>query len=461
MEKLSEIIESLREEMTETLARWIRVPSVKGEPAEGAPFGVEVRRALDMALSDAEKMGFRVRNFDGYAGDVRMGPEGVDPLAILAHLDVVPTGDGWQMDPFGAQIVDGKMYGRGSSDDKGPAAAALFAMYAYKQAGLPLNREVRLILGCDEESGWECMRYYAAHCDMPKVGFSPDANFPVINTEKGMLHLSLHGAYTAEGLRVKEFCVGERANVIPGLAVATVYGGEALCERANAAARKLALDVKAELEVDTVKLTATGIPGHAAFPDPARNAIGMLLLVLDELGAQGALHTLAQCVGMQYDGSSLGVKCEDEVSGPLTCNMGIIRYTEADGLYATLDIRYPILCAHKALTDSITAALTPHVAVEVDSQKDPHHVAPNSPLVTALMAAYAEVTGDTESRPMAIGGGTYAKVLEEGVAYGSLFPGEEELAHQANEYITLDSLIKNLYIFTKSLQKLQQGLRQG
>jgi len=455
MKDLNQIIESLREPMAETLARWIKIPSVKGEPAPGAPFGVEVRKALDVALEDAAKMGFEVRNFDGYAGDVRMGPLGVDPIAILAHLDVVPVGDGWQQDPFGAEIIDGKMYGRGTSDDKGPAVAGLYAMYACKLAEVPLKREVRLILGCDEESGWGCMEYYAQHADMPRVGFSPDANFPVINTEKGLLHLDLKGAYAADGLRVKQFNVGERPNVIPGLATALVEGDEALCAEANKAAEALALDVKAEMENGLVKLVSTGVPGHAAFPEAGRNAIGQLLLVLKALGVTGGLRALADCVGMEYDGKSLQIKCEDAISGPLTCNMGIIRYSEQDGLYATLDIRYPILCDHKALTGSIIAALAPDVAVTVDTQKDPHHVAPNSKLVTALMSAYADVTGDTESQPMAIGGGTYAKVLEEGVAFGSLFPGEEELAHQAGEYINLNSLLNNLAIFVKAIENLQ------
>jgi len=455
MDALKNVIEQLRGEMTETLARWIKIPSVKGDPAPGAPFGMEVRRALDAALEDAAAMGFSVRNFDGYAGDVRMGPEGVNPLAILAHLDVVPAGDGWKQDPFSGEIVDGKMYGRGTSDDKGPAAAALYAMYALKKAGIKLTREVRLILGCDEESGSACMDYYMKHCDMPKVGFSPDANFPVINTEKGMLRISLTGAYNADGLRVKEISVGDRANVVPGAASALVYGDEALCEKANEAAAQLGLDVKASMEDGLVKFVSTGIPGHAAFPEPTRNATGQLLIVLARLGLQGALRTVADKIGMEYDGKGIGVKCEDAVSGALTCNMGILRYNEQDGLYATLDIRYPILCDHKALTASITAALEPLVTVTVNSQTDPHHVAPNSRLVTALMSAYADVTGDTQSQPMAIGGGTYAKVLEEGVAFGSLFPDEEELAHQAGEYIDLDSLEKNLYIFIKAIENLQ------
>lgn len=455
MENLNAIIEGLRGELTETLARWVRVPSVKGESEPGAPFGREVRRCLDVALEDARRMGFSVRNFDGYAGDVRMGPEGVNPLAILAHLDVVPTGDGWRQEPFGAQIIDGKMYGRGTSDDKGPAAAALFAMYAVKKAGIPLKREVRLILGCDEESGWGCMDYYAKHCDMPKTGFSPDASFPVINTEKGGLHLGLHGRYCSEGLRVKEINVGERHNVIPGSASALVYGDDALAADVARAADGLHVDVKAEiLEDGLIRLLSTGIPGHAAMPECARNALGQLLVVLRELGVQGALRTVAECVGMESDGRSLGIACEDRVSGALTCSMGILRYNEQDGLYATLDIRYPILCDYRALAKSATAALAPDVTVTLDSNMTPHHVSPSSPLVKALLAAYTEVTGQP-GECVAIGGGTYARVLEEGVAFGSGFPGDEELAHQAGEYIILDDLVKNLYIFVNAIAKLQ------
>ncbi len=454
MESRNQLILSLKDDILKTLARWISVPSVKGEAAPGAPFGIEVRRALDMALADAEAMGFSVRNFDGYAGDVRMGPEGVNPLAILAHVDVVPVGDGWTTDPFGAEIRDGKLYGRGTSDDKGPAVAALYAMYALKKAGVPLKREIRLILGCDEESGWGCMRHYMAHCDMPKTGFSPDANFPVINTEKGMLHLSLHGAYHKGGL-VKEICVGERPNVIPGIASATVYGDEALCRQAEKAAETLGYTLKAQPIADgLVTLTVTGVPGHAAFPEGSKNALGQLLVVLQALGVKGSLATLADRVGAQYDGLNLGVRCQDETSGALTCNLGILRYNEQDGLYATLDIRYPILCSHQALTHCITAALKPEVAVMVDSQKDPHHVSPHSKLVHDLLDAYHEVTG-LPAETIATGGGTYARVLEEGVAFGSVFPGEEELAHQANEYMPVDSIMKNVQIFVYALEKLQ------
>ncbi|MBE5815092.1 MAG: M20 family metallopeptidase [Clostridiales bacterium] len=451
---INTIIDTMRDELVDALNRWIAVPSVKADALPGAPFGAEVKRMLHMALEDGEKMGFAARNIDEYAGDLRMGPIGVEPLGILAHLDVVPAGDGWQTPPFEPTQVGDRIFGRGTSDDKGPALAALFAMKAIKEAGIPLRREVRLILGCDEESGWEDMRYYCEHCDMPKTGFSPDASFPVINTEKGMLHLSLRAPYCAEGLEVKEINVGERCNVIPGIATALIGGNEAECERINRLAEDMLVQVEAEyMGENTIKLISTGIPGHAAYPEAAKNALGQLLIMLRALGVKGVLRTLADVVGMEYDGCGLGIRCSDETSGSLTCNLGILRYGPESGLYATLDIRYPILCKWEALLAAIVASLGKDIHITLDEQKDPHHVAPGSELVTALLDAYHEVTG----RPrecVATGGGTYARCLEEGVAFGSAFPEDEELAHQAGEYASIDGLMQNVRIFARAIELL-------
>ena len=156
--KIYELIDSYRDEYVEMLQRWVRVPSVKGEAAENAPFGTDVRRMLDTAMADARKLGFAVRDFDGYACDITLG-EAEEKIAVLGHLDVVPVGDGWTKQPFGAEIENGRIYGRGSNDDKGPSLAALFAMRAIRDAGIPLKKGIRMILGCDEESGWEDMEY--------------------------------------------------------------------------------------------------------------------------------------------------------------------------------------------------------------------------------------------------------------------------------------------------------------
>lgn len=450
--KLNAIIESMHDEMIDTLQKWIRVPSVKGEAAPGAPFGKEVRSMLDMALADCEQMGFKTQNFDGYIAHADLG-EGSDEdaLAILAHLDVVPEGDGWKYPPYGAVIENGRMYGRGTSDDKGPAVAALYAMKAVKDVGIPLRRKVRLILGCDEESGWEDIAHYNKVATMPRMGFSPDASYPIINIEKGICRLELHGVLSNEGLQVIAFNNGERPNVIPGRASALVAGDAATVAQAEAAAKKLDIPAEVQLTDKGVSITVTGISGHAAYPETARNANGEMLLLLRELGVQGDLRLLADKIGLDYKGEGLEISVSDGISGYLTCNLGIIRAGEG-GVYATLDIRYPVMTNPDMIIKNVSASL-PGMRVEAMEVKEPHHVPAGSELVQKLLDAYHEVTG-YERKCLYTGGGTYARSLQEGVAFGASFPQDEDLAHQANEYADIEGLYKNIKIFALAIVKL-------
>lgn len=450
--KLNAIIESMHDEMIDTLQKWIRVPSVKGEAAPGAPFGKEVRSMLDMALADCEQMGFKTQNFDGYIAHADLG-EGSDEdaLAILAHLDVVPEGDGWKYPPYGAVIENGRMYGRGTSDDKGPAVAALYAMKAVKDAGISLRRKVRLILGCDEESGWEDIAHYNKVATMPRMGFSPDASYPIINIEKGICRLELHGVLSNEGLQVIAFNNGERPNVIPGRASALVAGDAATVAQAEAAAKKLDIPAEVQLTDKGVSITVTGISGHAAYPETARNANGEMLLLLRELGVQGDLRLLADKIGLDYKGEGLEISVSDGISGYLTCNLGIIRAGEG-GVYATLDIRYPVMTNPDMIIKNVSASL-PGMRVEAMEVKEPHHVPAGSELVQNLLDAYHEVTG-YERKCLYTGGGTYARSLQEGVAFGASFPQDEDLAHQANEYADIEGLYKNIKIFALAIVKL-------
>ena len=450
--KLNAIIESMHDEMIDTLQKWIRVPSVKGEAAPGAPFGKEVRSMLDMALADCEQMGFKTQNFDGYIAHADLG-EGSDEdaLAILAHLDVVPEGDGWKYPPYGAVIENGRMYGRGTSDDKGPAVAALYAMKAVKDVGIPLRRKVRLILGCDEESGWEDIAHYNKVATMPRMGFSPDASYPIINIEKGICRLELHGVLSNEGLQVIAFNNGERPNVIRGRASALVAGDAATVAQAEAAAKKLDIPAEVQLTDKGVSITVTGISGHAAYPETARNANGEMLLLLRELGVQGDLRLLADKIGLDYKGEGLEISVSDGISGYLTCNLGIIRAGEG-GVYATLDIRYPVMTNPDMIIKNVSASL-PGMRVEAMEVKEPHHVPAGSELVQNLLDAYHEVTG-YERKCLYTGGGTYARSLQEGVAFGASFPQDEDLAHQANEYADIEGLYKNIKIFALAIVKL-------
>ena len=452
-DQLNTLIETMKDEAIETLQKWIRIPSVKGPAAPGAPFGKEVGQMLEIALADCRRLGLETRNFNGYAGDAQMGESG-EVVGILAHLDVVPAGDGWLEDPFKANIHDGAVYGRGTSDDKGPAVAALYAMAAVKQAGIPLKKKVRLILGCDEESGMEDMEYYSAHADLPAIGFSPDASYPVINTEKGRAELLLSGPISNEGLTILSLQGGERANVIPGLAKAVVKGNAALIDQVKAFSQKTGYPLEAkEINPGEIEITSIGKIGHAAFPDGGRNANCQLLLALTALGAKGSVAWFAQNIAMQTDGKSLNVAITDHISGPLTLNVGILTL-EKGILQATLDIRYPVLTNDLKMIELIaTSATKAGLEVTVSSNKGPHHVPEDSFLVQALLEAYHQVTG-REKKALAIGGGTYARWLRTGVAFRAQFPEEEELAHQAGENITLDSFFKNVQIIAQAIINL-------
>ena len=449
--KVNALIDSYREEYADMLRRWVQVPSVKAEPLPGAPFGAEVQRMMELAVKDMAAMGFAVRTFEGYACDATLGDESREKIAVLGHLDVVPAGDGWKVPPFAAVTEGDRMYGRGTNDDKGPSLCALFAMKAIREAGIPLKKSIRLILGGDEESGWEDMAYYTRHAEMPEVGFSPDASFPLINTEKGMVHMMAKGPVSAEGLQVLKLHTGERMNVIPGESVALVAGDENTVRAAEAFAKESGLNVTARLTDEGVEITAHGIPGHSAYPENCRNANGMMLLTLKALGVQGAFRTLAEAYPMEYDGKALGIACEDAVSGALTCNMGILHLEDGE-VKASFDCRCPISADLPGIIAAMQRAL-PGMETYNISTKQPHHVPAGSELVTCLLAAYEEESG-LKGEPQSTGGGTYAKVLKSGVAFGASFPDDEDLAHQAGEYVYLSKMMTAAKIYANALLRL-------
>ena len=470
-EVLDRLVESYRDELIENIRRWISIPSVQGAPAgENAPFGAEVRRMLDMALADAKAFGFEVRDIDGYAGDVSYG-SGEQTMGMLAHLDVVPLGDGWTHDPLGGEIADGKLYGRGTTDDKGPALCALYAMRAVKEAGIPMKDGVRLILGCDEETGMSDMRYYASKLKMPDYGFSPDAEFPVINIEKGGVNMRLSkvtGGEDGAELPVYRLYAGERPNVVPAEARAEVgLNGltlEALAGKLagiEAAHGKFRLGCQAAGE-GRATIVATGVNAHAAMPEGGVNAAGMLLIALKELGAgsagggsRAAIAMLADAVGMDYTGKQLGIACADELSGPLTCNLGILRYNaDSRELSALLDIRYPLCASEPLMLGQAALRVAPAgMAVACAGSHTPLHVPAESKIVQRLLKAYREVTG-LEAYTIAIGGGTYSRMMPNTVAFGVCFPGDMDVCHIADEYIDIDKMMLGVKIFAHAIVEL-------
>lgn len=450
--KLDAALEALQPDMISTLQRWIHVPSLRAaRSAENAPFGEEIRRALDLALEDLARLGMNPRDIDGYCCDAEIG-EGDETIAVLAHLDVVPEGDGWDYDPYGGEIVDGRIIGRGTSDDKGPGVAAMFAMKAIMEAGIPLKKRCRLILGCDEESGMEDLHYYEEKIGLPDRGFSPDASFPLINTEKGITSLKLHAPMSDE--RLVSIASGTRSNVVPGTAVALVRG-----DWREAAAEAFVVEdedcaIETALEGDCTKITVTGVPAHASTPEKGKNAAKMLLAVLEGMGVGGApVRLLVEAAGEGDDGVNLGIAGSDAVSGRLTINLGLL-FADEKEITVTFDCRYPVFYNAQLLRETVAKRLAPAgYVLEPGRISEPHHVPESSELVSKLMGVYNAITG-TQSKPFAIGGGTYARHLKEGVAFGMLFPGDPELEHQANESISIESFARAARIYAYSIVAL-------
>lgn len=450
--KLDAALKALEGDMTETLARWVRVPSVRAErSAENAPFGAQVRRALEVAMEDMARLGMNPRDVDGYCCDAEIGT-GDEVIAVLAHLDVVPEGEGWHHDPYGAEIVNGRMVGRGTSDDKGPGVAALFAMKAIVDAGIPLRRRCRLILGCDEECGMQDLEYYEQKIGLPAKGFSPDADFPLINTEKGIMQMKLDAPM--DDARLLKIACGTRCNVVPGTATALLAG-----DWREAAAEAFQVEdedcqIETALEDGNTRLTVTGVPAHASTPEKGKNAAKMLLAVLHRLEIGGApVALLDEAAGEGDEGVGLGIAGSDAVSGCLTINLGLLSAGEGK-ISVTFDCRYPVFFSDETIGATVQKRLAPAgFVMEPQHASHPHHVPESSELVKKLMDVYNGITGE-QARPFAIGGGTYARHLQEGVAFGMLFQGEPELAHQADESIDLANFAKAARIYAYAIVAL-------
>lgn len=426
------------DDVIRTLADLVGMNTVEDTPQAGAPCGAGVRKALDYTLALFEQWGFRTRDLDGYCGWAEIG-EG-DLFGVLCHLDTVPLGEGWKYGPLSATIADGKMYGRGTQDDKGPLVASMYALKSLLDEGKTPKMRVRFIFGCNEETGWQCMDRYLATEEIPKWAISPDGDFPVLNCEKGLGHFELTVACPDVLVRLES---GDRVNMVPDYAEAEVL-------RCTPEMRFMALKYGVRVAENGAgyRLTATGKSAHGSTPELGDNALVKVLAVLSK--ADAGLDRLYQALA-ESTGAGLGLDLSDEVSGALTMNVG---YAHAvDGKIAVgLDIREPISVTNADVKARIEKAL-PEANVRLDKEHPALYIAADHPLIVNLLAAYREVTGDM-TPPRCIGGATYARALPCAVAFGPVFPGDEEMCHQVDEYVRLDRLEQMLAVYRAAFEKI-------
>ena len=364
-------------------------------------------------------------------------------LGILGHLDVVPAGGKWSNPPFSATQIDGKIYARGAMDDKGPTVAAYLALKLVKEQGIELNKKVRVILGCDEETGMRGLKHYLKKEKMPDLGFAPDAEFPLIYAEKGIYTYDFIGK--EDNQLLKSMHAGDRYNVVPDTCEVV------LTKDFSKEFNKYLEENKYSGQIEGNKYTIFGKNAHAAMPDLGVNAISLMVGFLKDITDAKFIQFINKYLSFDNYGNKLGLTCFDKEMKELTNNLAFISY---DGLSIRIkmNIRYPRNYDFEAgEVKLIEAAKEFNLEYICTENKVPHYVSPDDELIKSLHSAYVKYTGDTENKIFTIGGGTYARQLKRAVAFGALFPGEEELAHQPNEYLIIDQMIKAIAIYAESI----------
>lgn len=422
-------------EALNTLSELIKIPSVQGAPAPGAPFGTETLNALKLVLNAAEKLGFKTFSGDGYYGYAETGDADKPLFGILGHLDVVPVGDGWKYPPFGGEIREGYLWGRGALDDKGPVIAAMYALKELLDEGLKPAARIRFIFGLNEESGWKCIEKYLEREEVPAAGFSPDGNFPVIYCEKAVSHVSLT---VPKPYGIVSFESGTRVNIVP--------------DRASAVILEEFTAISPSLPEGIVRngnaFTAYGSSAHGSTPEAGDNAALKLMKYFS--GFMPEVKKLYELLRYS-DGSGMGLDRSEPDYGALSVNTGVVS-ASMDGAEAelALDFRHPASVTTEEILETLER-LTGGKAEACGTHR-PLLIPKDHPLVVKLSEAYREVTGK-DAEPESIGGATFARALPAAVAFGPVFPDGEDNIHRANERVSLKTFELLMKIYKAAIFK--------
>lgn len=451
-----ETIENSKNEIINTLCELIKFPSVSDESGTSQyPFGEECNNVLNYVLELGNSMGFKTKNIDAYCGYIEFG-EGEELVGIIGHLDVVPANieDGWTTPPFTPSIRDNKLFGRGSIDDKGPVVSALYAMKAIKDS-LSVSKRVRLILGLNEEKSWKCINYYKSHEEHPTIGFSPDANFPGIYAEKGVMSVQLKNKFEIKDYTILEInCKNNAINVVPK------YCSIKLKKNYTANSNlKETENIKLTESDDTLFIEAFGISAHSAHPELGKNSIKILVeyLINNFEFTDSYLKTLYE-IGL-FDIESprfmSNTKLEDE-SGILTSNVAILEYINNE-LIIYINLRIPVSIALDEIFFKYTNLKSTFSNLDVQKLgiQEPLFVEKDNYLVKTLVDIFNKKT-NSSSLPIAIGGGTYARAFPNCISYGATMPGDKDMCHQVDEFIEIDKLILSTKIYADAIYELSK-----
>lgn len=435
------VIDDLFPKYQEDLSALVAIDSVLDEEGQ-APFGQSVQKALETVVEIAGNLGFETMiDPEGYYGYAEIG-EGEELFGVLGHVDVVPVGDlnNWDSDPFELTEKDGKLYGRGTTDDKGPLLASMYALKAILDEGYKLNQRVRFIFGADEESLWRCMDAYTAKEELPNMGFTPDSSFPLNYAEKGLIEFYLH-TNEESSVRLEG---GGPLNAVPEQARVDYD------EEVEKALKELGYNYKREED----DLVVYGKAVHAMAADQGENAIVYAAQALHKAGKRNTMIDFMVDVLANPNGEGIYGVVEDEASGKLMLTVGNVEFTE-NSQKVGIDMRFPVSYSKEFIDEGLKKVGAKHqVQVEDYDYLPSVYLERDSELVKSLMKAYQKVTGDMESEPRLSGGATYARAMENIVAFGALLPGKEQTEHQPNENIVIEDMKVAIEVYIEAFINL-------
>lgn len=472
-------IDENKDNIINSICELIKFPSISVEDFENSthPFGKTCTQALEYVLNLGKSMGFRTKNIDNYCGYIEFG-EGEELVGIIGHLDVVPANkaDGWSTDPFEPNIKNGKLFGRGSVDDKGPVISALYAMKAVFE-NTKVNKRVRLILGLNEEKGWKCIDRYKQTEEFPSISFSPDANFPGIYAEKGIMSVELKHEFYIKGMKILEInCENNAINVVPKYCSITLQAENELPHLESLQDSLFKKNIEIEKINDyTIKIISHGVAAHAAHPELGVNAITNLVhylienfeiiadpkfeylkklyeLGLFEFESPEFLSRKDIAYPTEFDEESV---IQDE-SGILTSNIAILEYKD-NNIIIKINLRVPVHTTLESIQKKYQSLINIFESIEVSTfgHQLPLYVEKDSYLVKTLVDIFNKKTGLNTS-PVAIGGGTYARAFDNSISYGINFPGDLDMCHQVDEFIEIDKLILGTKIYAETIYELSK-----
>lgn len=449
---LGNIIMDYKEDILHDLAELISIKSVSCENK------AETEKALDYILGRAKEMGFAVKKVGSVAGHAEYG-FGEETAAVLAHVDVVPAGDGWKTDPFILTEVDGRLYGRGIVDDKGPAIIALYCLKALKDNGLVPKRRIRIIFGAGEEIGMNDMETYFSEEEYPTMAFTPDSDYGICVCEKGIMQLEI-SSEMHDGTILTEFQSGGAVNAVPAKAYALVDCTESEDNRLRRFADAKPGEYDFIYTMDGLVIFAKGKAAHASVPEQGLNSAAHLIRILADNFGESVLGSLCgfidNAIGTETNGESLGIMCCDEKSGALSVNLGRVDIGENISR-ALIDIRYPVSADGDKIFEEVRQrAEAEGLRVKLMNHEPPLFVDSNCPIISILSNAYESVMG-VKPELYSTGGGTYARTLSnKGVAFGPAFSDDETHIHDANEGINTENFWKHAQICFEAIKNMSE-----